>query len=119
MAMIGDLMEAVPSPRRMIPVLVALAVVCVLALLLAEPGTTSSSVARALTAGASFVLAGVTIAAAGGTRDRPGRGSPGAAGMGVGASPAVFGLFGVRQAGACEPHPIDVVLLVTLVPFIS
>jgi PAS domain S-box-containing protein len=103
----------------MIPVLVALAVVCVLALLLAEPGTTSSSVARALTAGASFVLAGVTIAAAGGTRDWPGQRSLGAALIVVGASAAVFGLIGVATDRAFEPHPIDVVLLVTLVPFIG
>src|SRR4051794_15726746 len=107
-----DLMEAVPSPRRMIPVLVALAVVCVLPLLLGEPGPTPSPAARALTAGASFVLAGVTIAAAGGTRDWPGQRSLGAALIVVGASPAVFGLIGVATDRAFEPHPIDVVLLV-------
>src|SRR3954467_13424361 len=61
--MIVSLMEAGPSPRRMIPVLIALAVVCLLALVLAEPGTTSASTHRALTAGASFALAGITVTA--------------------------------------------------------
>src|SRR4051794_41654269 len=110
--MIGDLMEAVPSPRRMIPVLVALAVVCVLALLLAEPGTTSSSVARALTAGASFVLAGGTIAGAGGARDWAGERPPRAAPVLVGGPAPGVGFVGGAAHRALEPPPHGVVLLV-------
>jgi PAS domain S-box-containing protein len=101
----------------MIPVLGALAVVCLVALLLAEPGTTSSSVARALTAGASFILAGVTAAAA-----RP-DGWPGQRALGtalcvVGGMALVFGLVGVATDRAFEPHALDVLLLVILVPFV-
>src|SRR5512133_3288846 len=115
--MMSGPMEAVPSPRRMIPVLGALAVVCLVALLLAEPGTTSSSVARALTAGASFILAGVTAAAA-----RP-DGWPGQRALGtalcvVGGMALVFGLVGVATDRAFEPHALDVLLLVILVPFV-
>jgi len=111
-------MEAVPSPRRMIPVLVALAVVCLLALLLAEPGTTSASVVRALTAGASFVLAGLTVVAASRSRGWPGQRSLGTALVVVGAAATIFGVVGAATDRAFEPHPIDVLLLVTLIPFV-
>src|SRR5262245_35884712 len=102
--MMDGRMEAVPSPRRMIPVLAALAVVCVLALLLAEPGTTSSSVVRALTAGASFVLAGVTIAGAARSEGWPGQRALGTALVVVGAAATLFGLVGVATDRAFEPH---------------
>jgi PAS domain S-box-containing protein len=102
----------------MIPVLAALAVICLLALLLAEPGTTSSSVARALTAGASFVLAGITVAAAARDRDWPGQRSLGIALIVVGAAAGAFGLIGVATDRAFEPHALDLVLLVILVPFV-
>src|SRR4051794_40998871 len=117
--MMDELMEAVPSPRRMIPVLIALAVVCLLALVLAEPGTTSSSVARALTAGASFVLAGITISGAAGVRGWPGQRSLGAALVVVGGVAMLFGLAGVATDRAFQPHAIDVLLLVILLPFIG
>ena len=111
-------MEAVPSPRRMIPVLVALAVVCLLALLLAEPGTTASSVARALTAGASFVLAGVTVMAAAPSRRWPGQRALGTALLVVGVAAMLFGLVGAATDRAFEPHPVDVLLLAILFPFL-
>jgi len=82
--MMEGLMDAVPSPRRLIPVLGALAVVCLIALVLAEPGTTASSVTRALTAGASFVLAGVTIVGADRESSWPGQRSLGLALITVG-----------------------------------
>jgi len=112
-------MEAVPSPRRMIPVLVALAIVCLIALLLADPGTTASSVTRALTAGASFVLAGVTVMGAARSDGWPGQRSLGIALLVVGAAAMVFGLVGVATDRAFEPHALDVLLLVILVPFIA
>jgi len=117
--MMDELMEAVPSPRRMLPVLIALAIVCLLALVLAEPGTTSSSVARALTAGASFVLAGITISGAAGVRGWPGQRSLGAALVVVGGVAMLFGLAGVATDRAFQPHAIDVLLLVILLPFIA
>jgi len=112
-------MEAVPSPRRMIPVLVALAIVCLIALLLADPGTTASSVTRALTAGASFVLAGVTVMGAARSDGWPGQRSLGIALLVVGAAAMVFGLVGVATDRAFEPHALDLLLLVILVPFIA
>jgi len=112
-------MEAVPSPRRMIPVLVALAIVCLIALLLADPGTTASSVTRALTAGASFVLAGVTVMGAARSDGWPGQRSLGIALLVVGAAAMVFGLVGVATDRAFEPHALDMLLLVILVPFIA
>ena len=112
-------MEAVPSPRRLIPVLVALAIVCLIALLLANPGTTASSVTRALTAGASFVLAGVTVMGAARSDGWPGQRSLGIALLVVGASAMVFGIVGVATDRAFEPHALDVLLLVILVPFIA
>ncbi|HEV8088906.1 MAG TPA: ATP-binding protein [Actinomycetota bacterium] len=112
-------MEAVPSPRRILPVLVALAIVCLIALLLADPGTTASSVTRALTAGASFVLAGVTVMGAARSDGWPGQRSLGIALLVVGAAAMVFGLVGVATDRAFEPHALDVLLLVILVPFIA
>jgi len=112
-------MEAVPSPRRMIPVLVALAIVCLIALLLADPGTTASSVTRALTAGASFVLAGVTVMGAARSDGWPGQRSLGIALLVVGAAAMVFGLVGFATDRAFEPHALDMLLLVILVPFIA
>jgi len=112
-------MEAVPSLRRMIPVLVALAIVCLIALLLADPGTTASSVTRALTAGASFVLAGVTVMGAARSDGWPGQRSLGIALLVVGAAAMVFGLVGVATDRAFEPHALDMLLLVILVPFIA
>jgi len=112
-------MEAVPSPRRMIPVLVALAIVCLIALLLADPGTTASSVTRALTAGASFVLAGVTVMGAARSDGWPGQRSLGIALLVVGAAAMAFGLVGVATDRAFEPHALDMLLLVILVPFIA
>jgi PAS domain S-box-containing protein len=112
-------MEAVPSPRRILPVLVALAIVCLIALLLADPGTTASSVTRALTAGASFVLAGVTVMGAARSDGWPGQRSLGIALLIVGAAAMVFGLVGVATDRAFEPHALDVLLLVILVPFIA
>jgi len=111
-------MDAVPSPRRLIPVLGALAVVCLIALVLAEPGTTASSVTRALTAGASFVLAGVTIGVADGRSSWPGQRSLGLALITVGCAAMLFGLIGAATDRAFEPHVVDVVLLAILVPFI-
>jgi len=102
----------------MIPVLIALAVVCLVALLLAEPGTTSSSVARALTAGASFVLAGITVVAAARSRAWPGQRALGTALVVVGAMAMLFGLIGAATDRAFEPHAIDILLLVILVPFV-
>jgi len=103
----------------MIPVLVALAIVCLIALLLADPGTTASSVTRALTAGASFVLAGVTVMGAARSDGWPGQRSLGIALLVVGAAAMVFGLVGVATDRAFEPHALDVLLLVILVPFIA
>src|SRR5438477_590458 len=111
-------MEAVPSPRRMIPKLVALAIVCLLALLLAETGTTASSVVRALTAGASFVLAGLTIAGASRTDGWPGQRALGTALLVVGVAAMLFGLVGVATNRVFEPHAVDVLLLAILFPFI-
>jgi hypothetical protein len=116
--MMEGLMDAVPSPRRMIPVLGALAVVCLIALSLAEPGTTASSVTRALTAGASFVLAGVTIVGAVRASSWPGQRSLGVALIVVGGAAMLFGVIGVATDRAFEPHALDVVLLAILVPFI-
>ena len=97
-------MDAVPSPRRLIPVLGALAVVCLIALVLAEPGTTASSVTRALTAGASFVLAGVTIVGADRESSWPGQRSLGLALITVGGAAMLFGLIGVATDRAFEPR---------------
>src|SRR6188472_3123959 len=115
--MMNGPMEAVPSPRRMIPVLGALAVVCLVALMLAEPGTTSS-VARALTAGASFILAGVTVAAAARSDGWPGQRALGTGLCVVGGIATFFGLIGVASDRVFEPHALDLLLLVTLAPFI-
>src|SRR3954462_7337337 len=117
--MIVSLMEAGPSPRRMIPVLIALAVVCLLALVLAEPGTTSASVARALTAGASFALAGITVTAAARPHAWPGQRALGMALVVVGAAALLFGLIGVATDRAFEPHAADMILLAVLIPFVT
>ncbi|HEX3299931.1 MAG TPA: PAS domain-containing sensor histidine kinase [Actinomycetota bacterium] len=102
----------------MIPVLGALAVVCLVALLLATPGTTSASVARALTAAASFILAGLTVAAAARPDGWPGQRALGMALGLVGAMALLFGLVGAATDRAFEPHTLDVLLLVVLAPFI-
>src|SRR3954452_3253927 len=117
--MMDELMEAVPSPRRMLPVLIALAIVCLLALVLAEPGTTSSPVARALTAGASFVLAGITISGAAGVRGWPGQRSLGAALVVVGGVAMLFGLAGGGADRALPPHAVDGVLRVLSPAFLA
>jgi PAS domain S-box-containing protein len=116
--MMDGRMEAVPSPRRMIPVLGALAVVCLVALLLAEPRSTSASVARALTAGASFILAGVTVVAAARSDGWPGQRALGTALTVVGGMAMLFGLMGVVTDRAFEPRALDLLLLVILLPFI-
>jgi len=103
----------------MIPVLIALAVVCLLALVLAEPGTTSASVARALTAGASFALAGITVTAAARPHAWPGQRALGMALVVVGAAALLFGLIGVATDRAFEPHAADMILLAVLIPFVT
>src|SRR5689334_13783778 len=105
--MMVAVMEAGPSPRRMIPVLGALAVVCLSALLLATPGTTSASVTRALAAGASFILAGITVAAAARSDGWPGQRALGMALGVVGVMALLFGLIGVATDRAFEPHALD------------
>jgi len=72
-----------------------------------------------LTAGASFVLAGVTVMGAARSDGWPGQRSLGIALLVVGAAAMVFGLVGVATDRAFEPHALDMLLLVILVPFIA
>ena len=114
-------MDAVPSPRhtRTVVVLAAVAVACLLALLVADPGTSAFAVVRGFATGIALLTAGGIITAA-----APGSSWPGARALGValmvaGAAAVAFGCVGLISDLAFEPHLADVILLALLVPFLA
>jgi len=114
-------MDAVPSPRhtRTVVVLAAVAVACLLALLIADPGTSAFAVVRGFATGIALLTAGGIIAAAAPGSTWPGARALGIALMVAGAAAVAFGCVGVISDRAFEPHIADVILLGLLVPFLA
>ena len=114
-------MDAVPSPRHTgtVVTLAAVACICLLALLTANPGTTTFAIVRSFATGAALVASGVTIVLRSRGSTWPGARALGIALVAAGTAGVAFGAAGWVSDRAFAPRTADVVLLLLLVPFLQ
>jgi PAS domain S-box-containing protein len=113
-------MDAVPSPRHTgtVVALAAVAVVCLLALLTATPGTHAFAVVRGSATGAALLASGAVIVLNSPRSTWPGARALGVALIASGVAGVAFGAAGALSETAFQPRAVDVILLALLVPFV-